>query len=83
MSNVVFLPQGLHPRRAKMLGLASGPVEVLPYGQIRGVNINDGVFYLHSKAEAKPVLSRAGRLREFLPGVCRRFGAAVYSLKHS
>ena len=28
MSDVVFLPQGLQFRRSKMLGLASGPVEI-------------------------------------------------------
>ena len=45
-------------RRPKMRGLASGPVEILPYEQICGVNLNEGVFSLYSKAEAKPVISK-------------------------
>jgi hypothetical protein len=67
-SDVVFLPQALQFRRPKMLGLASGPVEVLPYGQIRGVNLNQGVFYLYSKAEAKPVISKPVGSANFFPG---------------
>ena len=67
-SDVVFLPQGLQFRRSKMLGLASGPVEILPYEQIRGVNLNEGVFYLYSKAEAKPVISKPVGSANFFPG---------------
>ncbi|MGA2256699.1 MAG: hypothetical protein ABSG53_18785 [Thermoguttaceae bacterium] len=67
-SDVVFLPQGLQFRRSKMMGLASGPAEILPYEQIRGVNLNDGVFYLYSKAEAKPVISKPVGSANFFPG---------------
>jgi hypothetical protein len=67
-SDVVFLPQGLQFRRAKMLGLASGPVEVLPYEQIRGVNLHEGLFCLYSKAEAKPVISKPASSANFFPG---------------
>jgi len=67
-SDVVFLPQGLQFRRPKMLGLASGPVEVLPYEQIRGVNLNEGVLYLYSKAEAKAVISKPVGSANFFPG---------------
>jgi len=68
MNDVVFLPQGLQFRRSKMLGLASGPVEVLPYEQIRGANLNAGVFCLYSKAETKPVISRPVGSANFFPG---------------
>ena len=68
MNDVVFLPQGLQFRRSKMLGLASGPVEVLPYGQIRGAHLKDGVFNLYSTAEAKPVLSRPAGAVNLFPG---------------
>ena len=67
-SDVVFLPQGLQFRRPKMLGLASGPVEILPYEQIRGVNLDEGVFHLFSKAEAKPVISKPVGTANFFPG---------------
>ena len=67
-SDVVFQPQGLQFRRSKMLGLASGPVEILPYEQIRGVNLNEGVFNLFSKAEAKPVISKPVSSANFFPG---------------
>jgi len=67
-SDVVFLPQGLQFRRSKMLGLASGPIEILPYEQIRSVNLNEGVFYLYSKAEAKPVISKPVGSANFFPG---------------
>ena len=66
--DVVFLPQGVQFRRPKMLGLASGPVEILPYEQIRGVNLNQGVFNLYSKAEAKPVISKPVSSANFFPG---------------
>jgi uncharacterized membrane protein HdeD (DUF308 family) len=68
MNDVVFLPQGLQFRRSKMLGLASGPPEVLPYQQIRGVNINEGVSYLYSTTEAKPVICRPAESPNFFPG---------------
>ena len=68
MGDVAFLPQGLQFRRAKMLGLASGPVEVLPYGQIRSADLNEGAFSLYSKAEAKPVLSKPVGSANFFPG---------------
>ncbi len=67
-NDVTFLPEGLQFRRSKMLGLANGPVEVLPYGQIRGVNLDQGVFSLYSKAEAKPVISRPSSSANFFPG---------------
>ncbi len=67
-SDVVFQPQGLQFRRSKMLGLASGPVEILPYEQIRGVNLSEGVFHLFSKAEAKPVISKPVGAANFFPG---------------
>ncbi len=68
MNDVVFLPQGLQFRRSKMLGLASGPLEVLPYEQIRVANLNSGVFCLYSKADAKPVISRPVGSTNFFPG---------------
>jgi hypothetical protein len=67
-SDVVFLPQGLQFRRSKMFGLASGPVEILPYEQIRSANISEGVFLLYSEAEAKPVLSKPIGAANFFPG---------------
>jgi hypothetical protein len=51
-----------------MLGLASGPIEVLPYAEIRGANLKEGMFHLFSKAEAKPVLSRPAGSANFFPG---------------
>ncbi len=68
MGDVVFLPQGLQFRRAKLLGLASGPVELLPYEQIRSVNLSAGVFYLYSKAEAKPLITKPVGSANFFPG---------------
>ena len=67
-SDIVFLPQGLQFRRSKMLGLASGPVEIMPYEQIRGVDVNEGVFNLYSKSEAKPVVSKPVGSANFFPG---------------
>ena len=68
MSDVVFLPQGLQFRRSRMLGLASGPPEILPYGQIRGVNLNEGAFSLYGDAEAKPLISKPVGSPNFFPG---------------
>jgi hypothetical protein len=66
--DAVFLPQGLQFRRPKMLGLSSGPVEVLPYEQIRGTNMEQGVFYLFSKKEPRSVYSKQVGSANFFPG---------------
>ena len=68
MSDVVFLPQGLQFQRSKMLGLASGPLEILPYEQIGNVNLKEGVFSLYSKVEVKAVLSKPVGAANFFPG---------------
>ena len=68
LSDVALLPQGVQFRRSRMLGLASGPPEVLPYDQVRGANIDQGAFHLFSKAEAKPVLSKPANSANFFPG---------------
>jgi hypothetical protein len=67
-TDMVFLPQGLQFRRSKMFGLSSGPAEVLPYDRILGSNIEKGVFYLFSKGEPKPVLSKQASAANFFPG---------------
>jgi len=69
-SDLALLPQGLQFRRSKMLGLASGPIEILPYGEIQAVDLNakEGLFHLYSKAEAKPVLSKPVGSANFYPG---------------
>ena len=68
MSDLVFLPQGLQFRRSKLLGLASGPVEVLPYSRIGNVNIDGQTFYLYTAAEAKPLISKPVGAVNFYPG---------------
>ncbi len=66
-SDVKLLPQGVQFRRARMLGLVSGPVEVLPYGQIRDATLKDGMFYLYGNSEAKPLLSKPVGSANFFP----------------
>jgi hypothetical protein len=68
MSDVVFLPQGLQFRRAKLLGLASGPVEILPYARIGNVKIDSQTFFLYSAAEVKPLISKPVSTANFYPG---------------
>ena len=66
--DVVFLPKGLQFQRSKMLGLARGPVEVLPYGQIRCVSLQNFFFEIYSRAEAKPVLVVSSMFPNSYPG---------------
>ena len=68
MPDVDFLPAGLRFRRAKILGMALGPVEIMPYAQIQGTNLKDGVFYLYSNTEAKPVFIKPTNSPNFFPG---------------
>jgi hypothetical protein len=68
MNDVVLLPEGLQFRRSKLFGLASGPVEVLLYGQIAGVGIAEGSMYLHNVAESQSVLSKPDSSPNFYPG---------------
>jgi hypothetical protein len=68
-SDVVFLPQGLQFRRPKMLGLSSGSGEILPYDQIRGTNMEQGVLYFFSKAAPKAVFSKQVASPNFFPGL--------------
>ncbi len=68
MSDVVFLPQGLQFRRSKILRLASGKFDILPYERIRGVHIDNGIFYLYSTVEDKPVLGKPVNSANFFPG---------------
>jgi hypothetical protein len=67
-NDVVFLPAGLQVRRSTMLGLGSAAPEVLPYSQIRGTNMEKGVFFLFSKGAAKPFFSKPVASPNFFPG---------------
>ncbi len=81
--DVVFLPRGLQFRRSKLLGLASGPVEILPYEQIRNVDLNEGVLHLYSKAEAKPVINKPSNTLNFFPGYFLVLSLQEPGLEHS
>jgi hypothetical protein len=67
-ANMAFLPAGLQFRRAAALGLGRKPPELLPYDQIRGVNIQAGVFYLWNRTEPKPIISQPVSTPNFFPG---------------
>ncbi len=66
--DAVFLPSGMQLRRSKMLGFSSAAAEVLPYDQIRGTNMQQGVLYLFSKSEPKSVFSKPVASANFFPG---------------
>jgi hypothetical protein len=66
--DMTFLPEGLQFRRTKAFGIANQPPQVIPFDQIRGVDMKQGVFYLWSRTAPKPIIFKPISTPNFFPG---------------
>jgi len=64
--NLQFLPQGIRYRPAGMFGRKD--FELLPFESYGGQNMDQGVFYLFSNLQPKPVTNEQCSAENFFPG---------------
>ena len=67
-TDMTFSREGLVFRRAATFGFGRKPLELLPYNQIRGVDMQAGFFYLWNQTEPKPIITKPVSTPNFFPG---------------
>ena len=64
--NLAFLPEGIQHRPKGFLG--RGSPQVLPYSQVRGFNMDKGVFYVFAQGAKRATISEDVSAANFFPG---------------